>query len=283
MNRVMAGVRDPGGAEVLDTSTSPPTERLSPLEIKIDVELDQSSPYANVRTDAPNARACTFGTCPPSGCLAGTAAGCCGPVGVAWEARALPTDSAERKRTPLCTGLLDYCPAALDLIAHAADHELPPADAYGFDLEDIVLSALRYRDRDGAPDMSQYRQLCLAALAILHRELTGDPPAHVGAVTDGLRPCLATLFYVHGLALAEVARVSWHGNAKHNPGQALHHSRAKSADHEDCAVRHVFDNMYDPGGFDGELMHAACLVWRCFMLTQIMLEQSGAPQARGAR
>src|SRR5688572_14090658 len=39
----------------------------------------------------------------------------------------LPVDSSERKRTPLCTGLLDYFPSALGLLAAATPLD-PNAD-----------------------------------------------------------------------------------------------------------------------------------------------------------
>lgn len=104
----------------------------------------------------------------------------------------LPVDSAERKRTPMCTGLLDYFTAAL----------------------------------------------------------------------------------------AEVAKVSFAGNEKHNPGQPLHHARGKSTDHPDCIVRHLTER----GGRDENGMrHTAALAWRALALLQEELEAEGAPKARGAK
>ena len=103
----------------------------------------------------------------------------------------LPTDSAERKKTPMCTGLLDYFPDAL----------------------------------------------------------------------------------------AEVAKVSYEGNEKHNPGQPLHWSRGKSADHPDCIVRHLIRR----GGYDGPARESACLVWRALALLQEELEAEGCAMSRGSR
>lgn len=40
-------------------------------------------------------------------------------------------------------------------------------------------------------------------------------------------------------ALALVSHVSYAGNAKHNPGEPLHHARGKSMDHQDCVERHA--------------------------------------------
>lgn len=80
-------------------------------------------------------------------------------------------------------------------------------------------------------------------------------------------------------ALAEVARVSWLGNEKHNPGQPIHWSRGKSMDHADCIVRHLAER----GGFDGEIRHSAALAWRALALLQEELEaEHGLQMPRGA-
>jgi len=90
-------------------------------------------------------------------------------------------------------------------------------------------------------------------------------------------------------ALAYVALISKLGNDKHNPGQPLHHSRAKSSDHADCIVRHTADR----GSFDATaacpdfpegVRHSGCLAWRALALLQEELErEEGAPLARGAK
>lgn len=103
--------------------------------------------------------------------------------------------------------------------------------------------------------------------------------------------CTGVLDYAPG-ALAEVAKISWAGNQKHNPGQPLHHARGKSTDHADCIARHLIQR----GTFDvieytdenGEkqtvrIRHSAALAWRALMLLQEELEAEGAPMARGAR
>lgn len=261
-----------------------PARSLSPLEVKLDRRLAEfearhglvsSCPEGNEHTDRCDVPIYkeTVSSIPDATDLTDVPS-----VEVLTEpVRGIPRDSAARKRTPLCTGLLDYAPAALDMIAHAAQGEFPNPDAAGFVLENELLNALRYRDHDGAPNWSMYRRVCLAALAILHREITGDPMQAPGA------PGLACMLCTYADAFAAVAQVSWHGNNKHNPGQPLHHAREKSTDHADCIVRHAVDNMRDPGGYDGEFMHAAALVWRCLILTQIALEASGTPKARGAR
>lgn len=80
-------------------------------------------------------------------------------------------------------------------------------------------------------------------------------------------------------ALAEVSKVSFIGNEKHNPGQELHHSRNKSVDHADCIVRHLTNR----GGFDGDVRESAALAWRALALLQKELEDElNLPLPRGA-
>lgn len=88
-------------------------------------------------------------------------------------------------------------------------------------------------------------------------------------------------------ALAAVAEVSWFGNEKHNPGQPIHHSRGKSADHADCIMRHLAER----GGFDvivvegvqHRIRHSAYLAWRALALLQEELEHDlGLSLPRGA-
>lgn len=72
------------------------------------------------------------------------------------------------------------------------------------------------------------------------------------------------------LALAAVARVSFKGNEKHNPGQPMHWSREKSTDHADCIGRHMADrNETDPDS--GEL-HAAHIAWRALAMLELAEE-----------
>jgi hypothetical protein len=80
-------------------------------------------------------------------------------------------------------------------------------------------------------------------------------------------------------ALIEVARVSKAGNDQHNPGQPLHWSRGKSADHADTIVRHLTDR----GTFDTDgIRHSAKVAWRALALLQEELEAAGDPPGRGS-
>jgi hypothetical protein len=81
-------------------------------------------------------------------------------------------------------------------------------------------------------------------------------------------------------ALAEVAKVSFHGNQQHNPGEPLHWARGKSTDQADTIVRHYLER----GKIDTDGMrHSAKLAWRALALLQLELEAEGAPIARGAK
>jgi len=71
-------------------------------------------------------------------------------------------------------------------------------------------------------------------------------------------------------ALAAIAKVSYIGNNTHNPGQPLHWSRGKSADHEDCVMRHLLGS----GTLDDDgLRHTAKLAWRALAILQLEIER----------
>lgn len=104
-------------------------------------------------------------------------------------------------------------------------------------------------------------------------------------------------------ALAGVARWSKKNNEKHNPGQPMHWSRAKSSDHEECIERHSTDladvlaaldrfkadtaSDYQTGR--AKLIQAAldeydARCWRSLAASQEFREKHGlAPLAPGAR
>ncbi len=103
-------------------------------------------------------------------------------------------------------------------------------------------------------------------------------------------------------ALAGVARISKLGNDKHNPGEPLHHSRGKSADHPDCILRHAIDvadiealikrmnegtQWLDPhlceAQIEALLTEVSQLAWRALIWSQELHEiYGGAPLAPGA-
>lgn len=94
------------------------------------------------------------------------------------------------------------------------------------------------------------------------------------------RPMARGLLDYFPAALAEVARISYIGNEKHNPGQAMHWARGKSTDQADCILRHLAER----GGFEDYTMadgkvervrHSAQLAWRALALLQLELEAAG--------
>lgn len=92
-------------------------------------------------------------------------------------------------------------------------------------------------------------------------------------------------------ALAEIAKISYYGNMKHNRGPELQWSRGKSNDHADTIGRHLIERgkFYDftyPGR-DGkpvtvQLRHSASLAWRALALLQEECEEEGAPTSRAS-
>lgn len=89
-------------------------------------------------------------------------------------------------------------------------------------------------------------------------------------------------------AIAEVARLSYLANEKHNPGEPLHHSRNKSGDHDDCLGRHTLERgkfeVIAINDVDHYVLHSVCRAWRAMAAAQIELEEVyGRPKARAAR
>jgi hypothetical protein len=75
-------------------------------------------------------------------------------------------------------------------------------------------------------------------------------------------------------AIAEVARTSFIGNQKHNPGEPLHWARGKSDDHSDCIARHLIER----GTLDDDgLRHSAKVAWRALALLQTEIENATKP------
>jgi len=72
-------------------------------------------------------------------------------------------------------------------------------------------------------------------------------------------------------AIVEVARVSYAGNEKHNPGQPLHWAREKSTDHEDCIARHSLDGL-QAFSHSEKVEHFANRAWRALAALQLAVE-----------
>lgn len=70
-------------------------------------------------------------------------------------------------------------------------------------------------------------------------------------------------------ALIAVAGVSKIGSEQHNPGQPCHWDRSKSADEDDCLLRHFVDR----GTIDTDgVRHSAKVAWRALALLQKEIE-----------
>ena len=72
-------------------------------------------------------------------------------------------------------------------------------------------------------------------------------------------------------AIAAISHHSYKGNQKHNPGQPLHHDRAKSGDEPDALMRHLMEADY------------IGMAWRAMSQLQKYLESQGAAIAPAAR
>jgi N-acetyl-anhydromuramyl-L-alanine amidase AmpD len=82
-------------------------------------------------------------------------------------------------------------------------------------------------------------------------------------------------------AIAMVAHVSYLGNQKHNPGEKLHWSRGKSADHLDCIGRHLTEREEIE---TDNIPHMANAAWRALAELQEALERKhGLSLPNGAK
>ena len=91
-------------------------------------------------------------------------------------------------------------------------------------------------------------------------------------------------------AIIETSFVSYVGNDQHNPGESLHWARGKSQDEPDACARHIMEGVVRRADgklhlvkdIDGTYLLAKA-TWRLMAMFQKLLEQEGAPLARGAR
>lgn len=82
-------------------------------------------------------------------------------------------------------------------------------------------------------------------------------------------------------ALAEVSRISYEGNLKHNPGEPMHWSRGKSTDHRNKIIRHTVDSRPDT---EDAIEHAAQAAWRALAELQQKIEKvRGVPMSPASR
>ena len=106
-------------------------------------------------------------------------------------------------------------------------------------------------------------------------ETKDNPGAFLDSLTSVERkgaPVSRALFAYFPDALALIARHSAISNEKHNPGQPIHWSREKSADHEDCIARHSIAIAIDPNSTDDGQPHIICRAWRALAALQLWAE-----------
>lgn len=70
-------------------------------------------------------------------------------------------------------------------------------------------------------------------------------------------------------ALAAVAALSHQGSKQHHPNEPMHWDRAKSMDHEDCLLRHLWES--GTTDTDGKL-HSTKVAWRALAMLQLEIE-----------
>jgi phage tail protein X len=77
-------------------------------------------------------------------------------------------------------------------------------------------------------------------------------------------------------ALADVSRLSYLGNEKHNPGEPLHWARGKSMDQSDCIIRHQATREQLDYDLGEPILHATMVAWRALAQLQLLIEKKRA-------
>lgn len=122
------------------------------------------------------------------------------------------------------------------------------------------------------------RSTMMAALEIATRPASALPE---NDAQRGLYPMAEGCLDYFPNALAEVSRISYEGNQKHNPGEPMHWSRGKSTDHRNKIIRHTVDSRPDT---ELAIEHAAQAAWRALAVLQEKIERvRGVPLAPGAK
>ncbi len=128
----------------------------------------------------------------------------------------------------------------------------------------------QWRPAPPVPDTeeSESRGVPNNLVGIEHIE-TDDAPMKSEAQKRKEQPLYSGCFAYFPDALLAVAELSFIGNQQHNPGQPLHWSREKSADHPDCELRHLLGR----GTLDSDgVRHSTKRAWRALADLQLELE-----------
>jgi len=108
----------------------------------------------------------------------------------------------------------------------------------------------------------------------------GGATMPVDSVARKMIPLVTGLIDYFPDSCIAVAEVSHKGNAKHNPGEALHWARGKGGNNIDEAVRHILER----GGIDetDDTRHLAKAAWRIMAALQIEIEAARRDALSGA-
>lgn len=104
------------------------------------------------------------------------------------------------------------------------------------------------------------------------KAFSSDPILSTDSVERKNTPIFSGVLMYFPLAIAAVARHSKRGNDRHNPTEPLHWAREKSADHHDCAARHLIDSNHF-NDESGEYEEAAALAWRALAILELLEEK----------
>lgn len=176
------------------------------------------------------------------------------PVSVLADEKIIITTAEQRKKTPVYSGVFCYFPLTLEILANTWTYI--NSSQTPFCLWNLIL----YSD-----DSRIKQKRAATALCLLQEELRPGTRTH-GTVIQEMESFVTTFRE----SLEALARLSQVGNDQHNPGEPLHWNREKSADHMDCAVRHLMDaGTVDTDG----VRHTTKVCWRLFCELELHLEK----------
>ena len=155
---------------------------------------------------------------------------------------------------------------------------MPGPGAPDYDFNDTDGEALR---KMWNVDISSRPNAVTAAGLLAHMRNDARPSLPEDDAQRGLYPMAEGCLDYFPNAIAEVSRISYEGNQKHNPGQPMHWSRGKSIDHRNKIIRHTVDSTLEN---EAGVEHAAQAAWRALAYLQEKIERVRAvPVSRGSR
>jgi hypothetical protein len=175
----------------------------------------------------------------------------------------LPLDREARKGLPVWSGVMGpnyFHDAFKELIRfHANDYDYSKR----FIHVDLCFASLSI---PGEVRRNSLIQLAMWATHELDRELGGEEKDEEAFFLER-----------YSRAIVELSRCSVAGNAQHCNGKGLVWDRNKSSDHENCALRHLFDH----GTVDTDgVRHTAKVLWRVLAMLQLEIERDNGGRSR---